>query len=312
MMQVSIHAAVQAALAQGRAVVALESTVIAHGLPQPRNREVAYALESIVRERGAQPATIGVVRGQPTIGLDEAAIERFATGADVLKLSRRDLALAVVTSQDGATTVAGTMALAHAAGVQVFATGGIGGVHRGARETWDVSGDLTELGRTPVLVVCAGAKSILDIPATLEVLETLGVPVVGYGTDEFPSFYSRSSGLRLSARADTPEAVAALWQAHRWLGGGGGMVLAVPPPEEAALPPEEVEAAIGRALAEARRQGIHGAQVTPFLLAAMKDETGGRSLETNIALLENNARVAAEVAVAIANSAQRAQRAENR
>ncbi len=302
-MQVHIRDDIRRALEQGQAVVALESTVIAHGLPQPRNREVAYALEATVRNYGAQAATIGVVRGQPTIGLDDAAIERFAVGDGILKLSRRDLAVAIATGRDGATTVAGTMALAHAAGIAVFATGGIGGVHRGARDTWDVSGDLTELGRTPVLVVCAGAKTILDLPATLEVLETLGVPVVGYRTDEFPAFYSHSSGLRLTARADTPAEVAALWQAHRWIGGGGGMVLAVPPPTAAALPVADVEAAIARALAQAEHSGVHGAQVTPFLLAAMKDETGGRSLETNIALLENNARVAAEVAVEIAKEA---------
>ncbi|HEY0733571.1 MAG TPA: pseudouridine-5'-phosphate glycosidase [Herpetosiphonaceae bacterium] len=302
MTRLEIQPAIQQALTAGGAVVALESTVIAHGLPHPRNLETAYALEATVREHGAQPATIGVVRGVPSIGLDDATIERFALGQNVLKLSRRDLALAIATRQDGATTVAGTMALAHAAGIEVFATGGIGGVHRGATESWDVSADLTELGRTPVLVVCAGAKSILDLSATLEVLETLGVPVVGYGTDAFPAFYSESSGLRVTARADTPEEVAALWQAHRWIGGGGGMVLAVPPPAEAALPTEEVEAAITRALAEANLAGVQGAQVTPFLLAAMLQETGGRSLETNIALLHNNTRVAAQVAVAIART----------
>lgn len=298
-MQLQIQSAIQQALKADGAVVALESTVIAHGLPHPRNRETAYQLEAIVREHGAQPATIGVVRGVPAIGLDGETIERFALSQDVLKLSRRDLGLAIATGQDGATTVAGTMALAHAAGIQVFATGGIGGVHRGATQSWDISADLTELGRTPVLVVCAGAKSILDLPATLEVLETLGVPVVGYGTADFPAFYSESSGLRLTAHADTPEEVAALWEAHRWIGGGGGMVLAVPPPVEAALPIAEVEAAIARALAEANLTGVQGAQVTPFLLAAMLQETGGRSLETNIALLHNNARVAAQVAVAI-------------
>lgn len=298
MTRLEIQSAIQQALTTGGAVVALESTVIAHGLPYPRNQETAYALAATVREYGAQPATIGVVHGVPTIGLDEATIERFAQGQNVLKLSRRDLGLAIATKQDGATTVAGTMALAHAVGIEVFATGGIGGVHRGATESWDVSADLTELGRTPVLVVCAGAKSILDLPATLEVLETLGVPVVGYGTDEFPAFYSESSGLRLTARADTPAEVAALWQAHRWIG-RGGMVLAVPPPAEAALPFAEVEAAIARALAEANLAGVQGAQVTPFLLAAMLQETGGQSLETNIALLHNNTRVAAQVAVAI-------------
>lgn len=300
-MQFNIQADVQAALRQHRAVVALESTVIAHGLPHPQNVQVAHALEEVVQTTGAQPATIGVVRGTPTIGLDAAAIEHFAQGKDVLKLSRRDLAAAIAAKRDGATTVAGTMALAHLAGIEIFATGGIGGVHRGARESWDVSGDLTELGRTAVLVVCAGAKSILDLSATLEVLETLQVPVVGYGTDEFPAFYSRTSGLPLTVRVDSPVDVAALWQAHREIGGGSGMLLCVPPPAEDALPTEEIEAAIGRALTAARRAGIHGSQVTPFLLGAMKDETGGRSLTTNIALLKNNARVAAEVALALSN-----------
>ncbi len=290
----------QQALHTRQPVVALESTVIAHGLPYPHNRDVAHALEAIVRKQGALPATIGVVHGRPTIGLDDAAIERFAIGEDILKLSRRDLAVAIATGRDGATTVAGTMALAHQAGIEVFATGGIGGVHRGARETWDVSGDLTELGRTPVLVVCAGAKAILDLQATLEVLETLGVPVLGYGTDEFPAFYSRTSGLRLTARTDTPQQVAIFWQTQRDLG-GSGMLLAVPPPAADALSAVEVEAAVADALAAAERAGIHGAQVTPFLLRAMQHTTGGRSLTTNVALLKHNARVAAEVAVAISN-----------
>jgi pseudouridylate synthase len=298
-MQLKLNPTVQQSLAEHRPVVALESTVIAHGLPHPQNIEVAQALERIVGEAGAQPATIGVVRGVPTIGLDDAAIERFAQGEDVLKLSRRDLGMAIAAHRDGATTVAATMALAHLAGIEIFATGGIGGVHRGARESWDVSGDLHELGRTPVLVVCAGAKSILDLPATLEMLETLGVPVVGYGTDEFPAFYSRSSGLSLTARADTPAEVAAIWRAHREWGGGSGMLLVVPPPAETALPADEIEREIAEALAAAHRAGIKGAQVTPFLLGAMKDQTGGRSLAANVALLKNNARVAAEVAVAL-------------
>lgn len=303
-MQLQIDAHVQTALQQGRPVVALESTVIAHGLPQPQNREVAHSLEATVREGGAQPATMGVVQGVPVVGLDAAAIERFASQADVLKLSRRDLALAIATGRDGATTVAATMALAHAAGIEVFATGGIGGVHRGARDTWDVSGDLTELGRTPVLVVCAGAKSILDLPATLEVLETLGVPVVGYGTDELPAFYSTSSGLRLTTRADSPSEVAALWRAHQRFGGGSGMLVVVPPPVETAIPAAEIETAITDALAAATRAGIQGAQVTPFLLGAIKDQTGGQSLTANIALLHNNARVAAEIAAAICRAAR--------
>lgn len=300
-MQLHYHDDVQSALDRQRAAVALESTVIAHGLPHPQNIEVARELEQVVREAGAQPATIGVVRGVPTIGLDDAAIQRFAGGEGVLKLSRRDLGIAIATGRDGATTVAATMALAHMAGIEIFATGGIGGVHRGARESWDVSGDLHELGRTPVLVVCAGAKSILDLPATLEMLETLGVPVVGYGTDEFPAFYSRSSGLPLTARADIPAEVAAIWRAHRKFGGGSGMLLVVPPPAASALPADEIEREVAQALAAADRAGIKGAQVTPFLLGAMKDQTGGRSLAANVALLKNNAKVAAEVAVALKN-----------
>ncbi|PLS79949.1 MAG: pseudouridine-5-phosphate glycosidase [Chloroflexi bacterium] len=303
-MQLQIDSHVQSALKEGRPVVALESTVIAHGLPQPQNREVAHSLEAAVREAGAQPATLGVVGGVPVVGLQAAAIARFASQADVLKLSRRDLAYAIATGRDGATTVAATMALAHAAGIEVFATGGIGGVHRGARESWDVSGDLTELGRTPVLVVCAGAKSILDLPATLEVLETLGVPVVGYGTDELPAFYSTTSGLHLTTRVDSPTEAAALWRAHQAFGGGSGMLLVVPPPVETAIPSAEIETAIEDALAAAARTGIQGAQVTPFLLGTIKDQTGGRSLVANIALLHNNARVAAAVAAAICNARQ--------
>jgi len=300
----SIAKHVQEAITRTQPLVALESTVIAHGLPYPKNVEVAHALEATVRDAGAVPATIGVLGGVPTIGLDEAAVERFAQRDGVLKLSRRDLAVAVAQRRDGATTVAATMALAHLASISVFATGGIGGVHRGARESWDVSGDLLELSRTPVLVVCAGAKSILDLQATLEVLETQGVPVVGYQTDEFPAFYSANSGLSLPVRADTPAEVAALWHAHRQYGGGSGLLLCAPPPAADALPMDEIEAAIEQALAEAERQRIRGAQVTPFLLAAMERFTDGRSLQTNVALLKNNARVAAEVATAIVTLSQ--------
>ncbi len=293
-----IRADVQTALAEARPVVALESTVIAHGLPYPDNLAVALELEAIVRAGGATPATVGVVDGVPTVGLGPEAIERFAGGEQVLKLSRRDLGTAIATGAQGATTVAATMALAASAGIEVFATGGIGGVHRGARESWDVSADLIELSRTPVLVVCAGAKAILDLPATLEVLETLGVPVIGYACDEFPAFYSRSSGLPVSGRANSAQEAASLWLAHRQHGGGGGMLLCVPPPEADAMPAEDVEAAITRALASAR--DVRGAAVTPFLLAALQQETGGRTLHTNIALLKNNARVATGVAVALA------------
>ncbi len=301
MLRVSAEVAV--ALDEGRPVVALESTLISHGLPYPQNIEVARALEGEVRAVGAVPATIGVVGGAPTVGLSEAEIERFATGGGrVRKLSRRDLAVAVAQAADGATTVAATMAMAAAAGVAVFATGGIGGVHRGAEQSWDVSGDLTELGRTPVLVVCAGAKAILDLPATLEYLETLGVPVVGFGVDEFPAFYSAGSGLPVPARADSPAEVAAIWRAQRDLAAvaaPGGLLLCVPPPPAVALPRDEVEAAIGRALARAALAAVRGPAVTPFLLAAMAEETHGESIGTNVALLRQNARVAALVASAL-------------
>lgn len=289
----------RAAHADGQPVVALESTVIAHGLPFPHNLSLARAMEAEVRELGALPATIGVVRGVPTVGMDDAQIERFAQAEDVLKLSRRDISYAVAMQRDGATTVAATMALAAQVGVEVFATGGIGGVHRGARESWDISGDLTELARTPVLVICAGAKSILDLPATLEYLETVGVPVLGFGTDEFPAFYSADSGLPVPARVDTPAQAAAVWRAHRALG-GAGMLLVVPPPAEVALPSAEVGVAIEHALARAAAAGVRGQAVTPFLLSAVAEETGGESMRTNIALLRQNARVAAQVAVALA------------
>lgn len=291
------------ALEEGRPVVALESTLISHGLPYPQNLEVARALENEVRVGGAVPATIGVANGVPTVGLEAATLERFATNSGaVRKLSRRDLAVAIAQRADGATTVAATMALAAAAGLEIFATGGIGGVHRGAAQSWDVSADLTELARTPVLVVCAGAKAILDLPATLEYLETVGVPVVGYDTDELPAFYSRSSGLTLPARADTAPLVARCWRAqrdHKALAAPGGMLLCVPPPAAMALPRDEVEAAIERALARASAE-LRGPAVTPFLLAAMAEETSGESISTNVALLRQNARVAAAIAVALA------------
>jgi len=293
---------VQAAFANGQPVVALESTVISHGLPYPHNREIALQLEATVRAGGAVPATIAVIQGQVHVGLTNEQIEHFATAKDVLKLSRRDIGYAVAAGRDGATTVAATMAIAELAGIQVFATGGIGGVHRGARDTWDVSADLGELGKSSVLVVCAGAKSILDLSATLEVLETYGVPVVGYTTEELPAFYSAHSGLQLGRRVDDPAQAAAAWAAHRVYGGGSGMVLAVPPPVEKALDPQFVEAAIGRAIAQAEAAGIRGAAVTPFLLSAMARETEGESIATNTALLNNNAQVAAQVAVALFQS----------
>lgn len=293
---ITIADEVRAAIESGKPVVALESTVISHGLPYPQNLDLARALEAEVRAQGAVPATIGVVGGVPIVGMSDADIVRFAQARDVLKLATRDIAYAVAHHRDGATTVAATMALAARAGISVFATGGIGGVHRGARESWDISGDLTELGRTSVLVVCAGAKAILDLPATLEYLETVGVPVLGLGTDEFAAFYSADSGL-IVARAADPAAVAATWRVHRALG-LAGMLLAVPPP--ISLPRAEVDAAIARALARAAAAGIRGQAVTPFLLAAMAEETSGESIVSNVALLRNNARVAALVAAAVA------------
>ena len=294
---------VATALDEGRPVVALESTLISHGLPYPHNLEIAQALEREVRAAGAVPATIGVVGGAPTVGLSSADLERFAaSGGRIRKLTRRDVGIAAAQGTDGATTVAATMAIAAAAGVSVFATGGIGGVHRGAERTWDVSADLVELGRTPVLVVCAGAKAILDLPATIEYLETLGVPVVGLGTDEFPAFYSAGSGLPLSARADTPAEAARLWHVQRALvavAAPGGMLLCVPPPAEVALARDEVEEAIARALARAEETWVRGSAVTPFLLAVMAEETQGESVHTNVALLKQNAHVAGEVACAL-------------
>jgi pseudouridine-5'-phosphate glycosidase len=291
---------VAAALAERRPVVALESTVLAHGLPRPRNLEVGRAMEQAVADGGATPATVGVVAGVPHVGMGAGEIERLAMADGVLKLSTRDLAVPVARGTDGATTVAATMWLAARAGVQVFATGGIGGVHRG--EARDVSADLTELGRTPMLVVCAGAKSVLDLPATREALETAGVLVVGWGTDELPAFYSARSGIPVDVRVDDAGQAAALWRAHRDLGLPGAMLLCVPPPPEQALDADEVEQSIAAALEGARREGIRGKDVTPYLLRAVAGATGGRSLEANVALLLNNARVAASVAVALAEA----------
>jgi pseudouridine-5'-phosphate glycosidase len=290
---------VRAAREANRPIVALESTVISHGLPYPHNLELARAMEAEVRAAGATPATVGVVGGVPTVGMNAEQLEHFSQASGILKLSRRDIGYAVALKRDGATTVAATMALAALAGVEVFATGGIGGVHRGARESWDISGDLTELARTPVLVVCAGAKAILDLGATLEYLETSGVPVLGLATDEFPAFYSASSGLPIPARADNTAEVAAVWRAHRALG-GAGMLLAVPPPADVALPRGAVAWAIVRALERAAAADVRGQAVTPFLLSAVAEETHGESMRTNIALLRQNARVAAQLACELA------------
>ena len=296
----SIASEVSAALAAGRPVVALESTIISHGMPYPQNLEMAQRVEGIIREEGAVPATIAVADGRIHVGLDEALLHRLATAKDVAKLSRRDLAGILASGGLGATTVAATMIAAHLAGIRVFATGGIGGVHRGAETSFDVSADLDELARTPVAVVCAGAKSILDLPKTLEYLETRGVPVIGYGTDTLPAFFSRSSGLALALRRDTPEEVAALLDAQAALGFPAGAVIANPIPEAHALPEAEIDAAITSALADAGREGVGGKDVTPYLLARIVALTGGRSLTANIALVEHNARLGARIAKALA------------
>ncbi|MBX5456097.1 MAG: pseudouridine-5'-phosphate glycosidase [Thermogemmatispora sp.] len=286
---------VRDALAEGRPLVALESTVIAHGLPYPTNIETALAMEEAVREEGAVPATIAIRAGRIMVGLDRAALEELATAQDVLKVSRRDLAFALASRRLGATTVAGTMLCAHLAGIRFFATGGIGGVHRGGESTLDISADLMELSRTPVLVVCAGAKAILDLPRTLEYLETQGVPVLGWQTDEFPAFYTPRSGLRLQQRVDDEVQAATIARTH-WECGLAGLLVCSPVPVEAALPAEQVEAAIAAALARAEAQGISGAALTPFLLRRVAETTGGASLRANCALLVNNARVAARIA----------------
>ncbi|MGO4727054.1 MULTISPECIES: pseudouridine-5'-phosphate glycosidase [unclassified Inquilinus] len=296
----SIAPEVSAALAAGRPVVALESTIISHGMPYPQNLEMAQRVEGIIREEGAVPATIAVADGRIHVGLDEALLHRLATAKDVAKLSRRDLGGILASGGLGATTVAATMIAAHLAGIRVFATGGIGGVHRGAETSFDVSADLDELARTPVAVVCAGAKSILDLPKTLEYLETRGVPVIGYGTDTLPAFFSRSSGLALALRRDTPEEVAALLDAQAALGFPAGAVIANPIPEAHALPEAEIDAAIASALADAGREGVGGKEVTPYLLARIVALTGGRSLTANIALVEHNARLGARIAKALA------------
>jgi pseudouridine-5'-phosphate glycosidase len=281
--------------------VALESTVISHGMPWPANLATANLLEAAVRQEGAVPATIAAIDGKIRIGLPPTELERLARGDEpVQKLSRRDLAIRLCQGGLGATTVAATMIAARAAGIQVFATGGIGGVHRGAQQSFDISADLSELSRTPVAVVCAGAKSILDLPLTLEVLETLGVPVLGYGTSAFPAFYSRDSGLKVDAQVDDPAALAAICRTHWQLGLQSGVLVANPVPAELALDPDVAEAAIAQALQEAAAQGIRGKDTTPFLLARVKALTGGESLKTNVALIENNARLAARLALALA------------
>lgn len=291
---------IQDAFDSGLAVVALESTLITHGLPYPQNVETALAMEAAVRESGAVPATIAVLKGRITVGLTADEIERLgqAPAGSVRKCSRRDLPISVGLGEDGATTVAGTMIVAAMAGIPIFATGGIGGVHRG--HPFDVSADLIELGRSPVAVVCSGAKSILDLPLTLEVLETQGVPIIGYGTDTLPAFYARSSGLALDARVDSPQQAAHVIHAARRLALGHGVLITVPVPEADAIDDATAEAAIIQAQAEADAQGIHGKAMTPFLLARVVELTGGTSRRANTSLLVNNARVAGHIAVALA------------
>ena len=278
----------------GQPIVALETAVVTHGLPRPENLQLAHELEAIVRGQGAAPATVGLIDGKIHVGLSDAELERLANETGIRKISRRDFGIALARKECGGTTVAGTLIAAHAAGLRVFATGGIGGVHRAA--PFDVSADLEELGRSPLVVVCAGAKAILDLPATLEVLETKGVPVVGYGTDEFPAFYSVSSGLPVPARADSPAEVARIARAQWDAGIEAAVLVVVPPPAEFALPADEVEKSIQQALSEASDQGIHGAGVTPFLLNRVNELSGGASMQANLAFLRNNARLAALIA----------------
>lgn len=289
------------ALAAGKPVVALESTIISHGMPYPQNVETALNVEKIIRENGAVPATVAILGGRLKAGLKPEEIEYLGKkGQAVHKASRRDLAVLAARGEDGATTVTTTMIIAHMAGIKVFATGGIGGVHRGAQTTMDISADLQELAHTPVMVVCAGAKSILDLGLTLEYLETNGVPVIGYGTKELPAFYTRKSGYAVDYEIDTPQELAAAFHASQEMGLQGGMLVTNPIPEEYSMDADVINAAIDQAIEMAREQGIHGKETTPFLLATIKDITGGDSLDANIQLVYNNAKVAAQTAAELA------------
>ena len=292
-----VNPEVAAALAAGKPVVALESTIISHGMPYPQNVETALNVEKIIRENGAVPATIAIIGGRLKAGLTPEEIDYLGrSGRNVAKASRRDLAVLVSKGMDGATTVTTTMMIAAMAGIKVFATGGIGGVHRGAETTMDISADLEELANTPVVVVCAGAKAILDLKLTLEYLETHGVPVIGFGTEELPAFYSRRSGLKVDYRLDTAQEVAKAFYVQQHLGLKGGMLVTNPIPEEYSMDDAVINKAIDAALAEMNTLGIHGKEATPFLLAKVKDLTGGDSLDSNIQLVYNNARVASLIA----------------
>lgn len=296
---------VKAALDAGKPVVALESTIISHGMPYPQNVETALNVEKLIRDNGAVPATIAVIKGRLKAGLSEAEIDYLGkTGHAVPKASRRDLPVLVAQGRDGACTVTTTMIIANLAGIKVFATGGIGGVHRGAETTMDVSADLEELAHTPVMVICAGAKSILDLGLTLEYLETHGVPVIGYGTEELPAFYTRKSGFKVDYELDTPAELAKVFHVKQEMGLGGGMLVTNPIPEEYSMDADAINKAIDEAIDDAKKQGIHGKETTPFLLAKIKDLTGGDSLNSNIQLVYNNARLAAKTAAELASLAK--------
>ena len=288
---------VATAMSDGHPVVALESTVIAHGLPRPQNLQTAHRLEQVVREAGAIPATIAIINGQPSVGLNDDQISALANSSDIKKISTRDISIAVAQGWNGATTVASTTWIAHRAGIKVFATGGIGGVHRGSLP--DVSADLPELARTPIIVVCSGAKIVLDLPATREWLETHAVTVVGYQCDELPAFYSQKSGLPIDARVESAEDVANIYRAQRALGIESALLVVVPVPAQFEVPAEELQIVLTTALEDAEWKGIAGPALTPFLLSQMAERSGGSTLRANIALLENNARVAAEIAGAV-------------
>ena len=299
-MDIIFSTAVQSARESGTPLVALESTIITHGMPWPQNVETAKGVEAAVRAQGAEPATIAVLDGRLHIGLEEDELNALGQNKDVMKLSRADFAFALAKGKMGSTTVAATMIAAQMAGIAVFATGGIGGVLKGAETSFDISADLLELAQTNVVVVCAGAKAILDLPKTLEVLETQGVPVIGYGTDELPAFWSRSSGLAAPLRLDTPEEIATHTRMRLECGLNGGTLITNPVPEASEIPAQDINAYIEQALGEAESQGISGKGVTPFLLGRMVELTNGDSLKTNIALIENNAAVAGQIAVALA------------
>ena len=304
---VVMNANVKKALDAGKPVVALESTIISHGMPYPQNVETARNVEKIIREHGAEPATIAIIAGKIKIGLTDDELEHLGTSKNVTKMSRRDIPFVIAKKGDGAATVAATMILAALAGIKVFVTGGVGGVHRGAQETFDISADLEELAKTNVAVVCAGAKSILDLKLTLEYLETKGVPVIGYGTDELPDFFTRSSGLKTDYRVDSPKELALAVNIKWELGINGGLVIANPIPKEYQMDKKVIDKAIDQALSDAKQEGIQGKEITPYLLAKIKDITGGNSLESNIHLIYNNAAVGADLAVELAKLNQKSE-----